>query len=190
MGKQIFELVGSIIVITGDPMIDGILVSIIGVISFSIAYNWVGRIFDAIGFYDSDIMSDVHWIIRIGILLGLSYIFIQIYKFVTWIFSFQWWTYIIVGIIIITMIILIYYARYKVQKRNNINKIIEISKEITKVETEVPLETVPVNFNKNYTRINCPRCNSVLVKRHGPYGDFYGCSSYGTTGCRYTRKYL
>lgn len=30
----------------------------------------------------------------------------------------------------------------------------------------------------------CPRCGSVLVRRHGKYGDFYGCSNFPT--CRYT----
>lgn len=30
----------------------------------------------------------------------------------------------------------------------------------------------------------CPTCGSPLVKRHGKYGDFYGCSHY--PACRYT----
>lgn len=30
----------------------------------------------------------------------------------------------------------------------------------------------------------CPKCGSALVKRHGKFGDFYGCSHYPT--CRYT----
>lgn len=30
----------------------------------------------------------------------------------------------------------------------------------------------------------CPKCGSPLVKRHGKYGDFYGCSHYPQ--CRYT----
>ncbi len=31
----------------------------------------------------------------------------------------------------------------------------------------------------------CPRCNSLLTKRHGKFGDFMGCTSY--PGCRFTR---
>lgn len=30
----------------------------------------------------------------------------------------------------------------------------------------------------------CPKCGSALVKRHGKFGDFYGCSNY--PACRYT----
>lgn len=36
------------------------------------------------------------------------------------------------------------------------------------------------------TRESCPKCGSILVKRKGPYGQFWGCSSY--PGCRYTEK--
>ena len=32
----------------------------------------------------------------------------------------------------------------------------------------------------------CPRCNGILVRRKGKYGDFYGCSNY--PDCKYTRK--
>ena len=30
----------------------------------------------------------------------------------------------------------------------------------------------------------CPECGSPMVKRHGKYGDFYGCSNYPK--CRHT----
>jgi DNA helicase-4 len=33
----------------------------------------------------------------------------------------------------------------------------------------------------------CPLCGGKLVRRSGQYGEFYGCSNYGTTGCKYTR---
>lgn len=39
--------------------------------------------------------------------------------------------------------------------------------------------------NDNYT---CPLCGGRLVKKSGQYGDFFGCSNYGTLGCAYTRK--
>ncbi len=36
---------------------------------------------------------------------------------------------------------------------------------------------------------SCPRCGGgVLTKRNGKYGDFYGCSAYKTTGCKYTEN--
>lgn len=34
----------------------------------------------------------------------------------------------------------------------------------------------------------CPLCGAPLVKRNGQYGAFYGCSSFRTTGCKYTRN--
>ena len=35
---------------------------------------------------------------------------------------------------------------------------------------------------------SCPICSAPLVKRSGKYGDFFGCSNYSKTGCKYTRK--
>lgn len=32
----------------------------------------------------------------------------------------------------------------------------------------------------------CPRCGSLLIKRKGRFGEFWGCSTY--PGCRYTRN--
>ena len=34
----------------------------------------------------------------------------------------------------------------------------------------------------------CPLCGGKLVKRNGPYGEFFGCSNYRKSGCRYIRK--
>ncbi len=34
----------------------------------------------------------------------------------------------------------------------------------------------------------CPLCGGQLVRRSGPYGDFWGCSNYRTKGCRYIRN--
>ena len=37
-------------------------------------------------------------------------------------------------------------------------------------------------------RFECPLCGGKLVKHSGPYGEFFGCSNYRTTGCRFKRK--
>lgn len=37
-------------------------------------------------------------------------------------------------------------------------------------------------------RFECPLCGGRLVKRSGPYGEFFGCSNYRTAGCKYIRK--
>lgn len=34
----------------------------------------------------------------------------------------------------------------------------------------------------------CPLCGGRLVRRSGLYGDFFGCSNYKTSGCRYIRN--
>lgn len=37
-------------------------------------------------------------------------------------------------------------------------------------------------------KFECPLCGGKLVKRSGPYGEFFGCSNYRTIGCRFKRK--
>ena len=34
----------------------------------------------------------------------------------------------------------------------------------------------------------CPICGGHLVRRSGPYGEFYGCSNYKVNGCQYKRN--
>ena len=36
-------------------------------------------------------------------------------------------------------------------------------------------------------RYSCPLCGGQLVRRSGPYGEFYGCSNYKTRGCQYMK---
>ena len=139
-----------------------------------------------IGFYDSDFMSDVHWFIRVSVFCGLTYILIKIVEFVTWLFSLQWWIYLITFIIVSIVILSAYYIRYRIQKqKNTCRELLGEDNLIKEEHTEVEIIKEPIIV---YSRYNCPRCNARLVKRHGPYGDFYGCEAYGQTGCRYTRK--
>ena len=34
----------------------------------------------------------------------------------------------------------------------------------------------------------CPLCCGKLLKKVGPYGEFFGCSNYKVNGCTYKRK--
>lgn len=34
----------------------------------------------------------------------------------------------------------------------------------------------------------CPLCGGRLLKKSGPYGEFFGCSNYKSSGCTYKRK--
>jgi len=52
-----------------------------------------------------------------------------------------------------------------------------------------PVDQRPVNRGEVPPldeRTLCPRCESLLVPRTGPYGEFWGCTSY--PDCRYTRN--
>ena len=190
MGKFIIDLIGELVEISGNSNVDTILFAIIGFISFSVAFGLVGIIFDGLGFYDSDIMSDAHWLIRVLVFGGLTYVGVKIAQFIKWLFSFQWWVYVIAGVIFVGIIFLVYYIKYRISK-SKAQEILPV--EEIKTETTVEAQATTIEEPKTVYldgRYYCPRCHSKLVKRHGPYGDFYGCESYGKTGCRYTRKYL
>jgi DNA helicase-4 len=34
----------------------------------------------------------------------------------------------------------------------------------------------------------CPLCGDHLIRRSGPYGEFFGCRSYWSQGCKYKKK--
>ena len=180
--SNLLDLISEFIQITGNSTADNIILGIIGVVSFMVAFGIVGMIFDALGFYDSDIMSDVHWSIRILIFLVLCAVCIGIAKFIRWLFSFQWWVYLIAGIILVGIIILVYYLKHKHAKKKAELKKPEAVDEKFEVVQE---KKETVSFDRNH----CPRCGALLVKRHGPFGDFYGCKNYSTENCRYTRKF-
>ena len=105
MGKAIIDLIGELVSISGNSTVDSIIFAIIGVISFMVAFGIVGWIFDAIGIYDSDLMSDTHWIIRVLVFVGLTWLGVKVAQLIKWLFSFQWWVYVIAGIIFIGIII-------------------------------------------------------------------------------------
>ena len=192
MGKAIIDLIGELVEISGNSTIDTIIFAIIGAISLSIAFGLVGIIFDALGFYDSDLMSDTHWSIRVLVFAGLTWLGVKIAQLIKWLFSFQWWVYVIAGVVLVGIIILIYYIKSRMSENNSAPaSTIEAPEVETTAQTEEKEEPqVVVTTNKTDNRYYCPRCHSRLVKRHGPYGDFYGCESFGKTGCRYTRKFL
>ena len=189
MGKQIIDLIGELVSISGNSTVDSIIFAIIGVVSFMVAFGMVGWIFDAFGRYDSDLMSDVHWLIRVLVFVGLTWLSVKIAQFIEWLFGFQWWVYVIAGVVFIGIIILIYYIKHRISQSKASQYVPAprsvVTTEESESEAKPELQTTAID-----SRYYCPRCHSKLVKRHGPYGDFYGCESYGKTGCRYTRKYL
>ena len=39
-------------------------------------------------------------------------------------------------------------------------------------------------------RFECPRCGGRIIKKTGPYGEFWGCSNYHSKGCKYSRNVI
>lgn len=180
--QGLFELITNFIEITGNQTADTIILFIIGIISFLFAFGIIGMIFDALGFYDSDIMSDCHWIVRLIVFIALSIVCIWVAKFIKWLCGFQWWVYLIAGIILTIIIVSVFVIKYRISK-NKSNQIV-VKEERNNVETEnIEKESVVID------RDHCPRCGGLLVKRHGPYGNFYGCQNFSTKNCRYTRRF-
>ena len=194
MGKAIIDLIGEWVSISGNSTVDSIIFAIIGFISFAVAFGVVGWIFDVIGIYDSDLMSDAHWLIRVLVFVGLTWLSVKIAQLIKWLFSFQWWVYVIAGVVFVGIIFLVYYIKHRIAQNKALKyvptpkPIVETIEEIeSKEQTETEPHPQPTITQNRYS---CPRCYANLVKRHGPYGDFYGCESYGKTGCMYTRKFL
>lgn len=83
----------------------------------------------------------------------------------------------------VAFVIIVYYLKFKISKRKAIA-----------VETEEKTIAISTTSEPNVAAIpsvkDCrPRCGAPLVKRHGPYGSFYGCDNFASKGCRYTRKF-
>ncbi len=175
------DFISNFIEITGNSTVDSIILAIIGIISFLVAFGYVGMIFDALGFYDSDVMSGVHWIVRVIVFLILSIICIAIAKLIKWLFSFQWWIYLIAGLLLIGIIILVSTIKHK--------HMIEKSTNTKKEEESETIAKEKVSSKFIVDKDHCPRCGGLLVKRHGPYGSFYGCENYPNNNCKYTRKF-
>ncbi len=182
MGTGIIEFISNIVNITGNPLLDTIIFGIIGVISFSIAFDLVGFIFGSIGKYDSKSMSDVHWGIRVFIFATLTFILVKIAQFIRWLLTPPMLYYFLGGIalFIIALIMLIVFKKSRKQEAI-VNKILTQPVE----KAPVPLEKIGQEANEIKLDI-CPFCGGKLVERKGPYGRFLGCINYPK--CKYTRN--
>ena len=117
--RRFLDFISNFIEITGNSKADSIILTIISLIAFIAAFGFVGMIFDALGVYDSNLMSDTHWIVRVIVFLGLSFICVEIAKFIKLLFSFRWWIYLIAGIVLIGIIILLFVIKHRIMKRKN-----------------------------------------------------------------------
>lgn len=177
--SKIIDIISEFVEITGNKIIDSILLGIAGLIALSVAFKLVGIIFDYIGKYDSDLMSDTHWLIRTIVFIVLTWLFIKIFEFFTWLLSFEWWVYLLAAIVIIIIILVVFFIKGKISSSKNKEQIININSQLINQQSIAQPK-----------KECCPRCGGKLVKRHGPYGDFYGCENYSKSNCLYTRKFL
>lgn len=177
--SKIIDIISELVEITGNGTIDSILFAIAGFIAFSVAFGLIGIIFDFTGNYDSDLMSGTHWLIRTIVFIILTWLFVKIFVFFTWLLSFEWWVYLVAAIVIILIVLIVFFIKGKISSLKNKEQIKNIN-------------TQPINQQliPQPKKECCPRCGGKLVKRHGPYGDFYGCENYSKSNCRYTRKFL
>ena len=174
---NIIDLLSNLITITGNKVADGVLLAIIGAISFTIAFDVVGFIYRLIKPPDKEAMSELHWWVRIMAFLGLSALFIAIAKFFSWFFSSIWW---IVALVCIGVAIAIYITVYFIRKRKK-----NSSKSDEQPVPEEEAEDAEELLVKDGGR--CPLCGGKLVKREGPFGPFWGCENFPKTGCKYTK---
>lgn len=78
--KKLVDLILNFIEFTGNPVIDTIIATIIGLFSYKISFKITGLIFSKSNHYVSIIMSCCHWIVRILVLLAIYYICVLIVK--------------------------------------------------------------------------------------------------------------
>lgn len=120
MGK-LLDFLSNFIEITGNQTADGIIISLIALLSLLIAFGVVGKIFEAIGLFNASLMSEVHWIIRVLVFFGLVFVFTLIAKFLAFLFGLPWWVWVIIGVVlvsIIALIIVLSIRKRKAKKQN------------------------------------------------------------------------
>ena len=184
MVARITVVISTLVDISGDPVLDTVLFACIGFVSYAFSFGLVGRIFDALGHYDSDLMSGAHLLIRVFTFAFLTWGLVKLFQFVSWISSFQCWVYLIVLLIVIIIVLTIFTVIHMLRKNEGIDRPYEThGNGNKKVSVHSHGSTGTVRSDSIH---NCPRCKSELVNRHGPYGSFIGCSSYPQ--CRYTRS--
>lgn len=97
------DFISNIIPITGNSTVDTILFALINIAAFGVAWYITGLIAELIGL-ERNGMSLIHWVVRIAVYLGLICLLCLIVKLIRWFFSFEWWVYLIIGIVFLHII--------------------------------------------------------------------------------------
>lgn len=94
--SKLFDCLTNFIEISGNQNIDDAIIGVISIISFLTAFGVVGKVFELIGLYNSSIMSDLHWSIRMFVFAGLVSIATLIAKSIAFVCGLPWWVLMII----------------------------------------------------------------------------------------------
>lgn len=114
--KLLFEYLTSSFSLFDNPIHDYLVMAIIGVIAFRIAYSVVGD-FYSLGLINGRESGHVlHWIIRLIVFVVIFYVFatiIRIYRWFSSLPNYKWWVVgaIVVLIIVVVSLIKFFYSR-------------------------------------------------------------------------------
>lgn len=176
-----------------DPSVSFWASFIITGLIFKMAFEVTGFVFDKLGVYDSDAMSDFNGFIRCILILVVLFIFALIGEAIKWLKgNFIVFTVLCAFLVIFVILYRVFSHLYR-KKHNTKSFDSELSNaNLTNTSTETAPLPGPVEKPQiKYDRSLCPRCGAKLRKMHGPYGSFWGCEAYFTPiRCKYTRKYF
>ena len=115
-------------------------------------------------------MSDTHWSIRVLVFAGLTWLGVKIAQLIKWLFSFQWWVYVIAGIVLVGIIILIYYIKSRISENTaSPTTSIEPPKVETTVQTEEKEEPqFQMSFESNSREYIMDRLRTVDINTLTP----------------------
>ncbi len=86
--KDVFEILTSTLSIVDDPILDIVIISIIGAVAFGIAWRFVGEIG-----VRGKLGSIIHWTVRLFVMVTLCYLVSGIINFIKFVMSIpkEWW---------------------------------------------------------------------------------------------------
>ena len=116
--SALFDFITSFVEITGNQRVDSIIIGVISIVSFLIAFGVVGKLFELVGLFSSSIMSDVHWAIRIFVFAVLTTICILIAKAISFVFGLPWWVLVIIALHIVILVVFVIVCVRKTKHSN------------------------------------------------------------------------
>lgn len=110
--KPIFEWIVDQYELFENPIYNCLAASIIGVISFAVAWNFVGKLYANGDISSSAAGSIIHWAVRIAAVLAMYSLVTTIMWIIKLIWAVSWWGWIIViGVILVIGILSIVLKR-------------------------------------------------------------------------------